>query len=1210
MNKKIRTLVILTTTGFMLSGCKAELDDFNANIKIESPQTEIQSNPVPQTMDEQPVNETKNEKVKLRTPENLNLNKYFVFTWDRVEYATGYVVNVDSVEYSVSVNSLNLKNVLREKKAYYLYVKAISNSTSFEDSDFSACYIYDNKNVEDEEIKKEGNFSDFDDVYTQEAFIGYGYDVINSSYINSYEVKLNYPIFDFEKVMNKRLLMVKERQSEDIYISGNSMESYQQTFEAKASAKAKIKKAFSGQIKGSFQQTKSSTTSALFYSYQHSTTCYQLVLQCSFDEYREMLSPSFKEDLLHLDIGTLFDRYGTHVITSVLMGGRFDLNYTMLSDEEIDTSKLSASLDTSFKAWAIDASINVSGDIEEKAKASNLDIYSTSHVFGGNYTQMNNENAILKNYSKWIESIEDKPSLVGIRDVNSLVGIWELLGDSDQEQARKAELERVFEKYGEDSYLELLSNYSITPPTIPQSVDVEVKDNRGNTVNLNDVANNSTIYLDLHVEPEIATISTKVTCDKPDYIEYNSSDYSIHIKPETPNGTVLYLTIDVGHGCKDFITLTVKRKYTIVFEGNGAINTPAAYTNVAHGSTIDEPMKPGKEGFVFDGWYYFEIPGDQTSYKKFDFESKQIFDDYVLYAKWNKFYPTISYINNFDGLDDATPSFNIEYNSILFRPASPQFSGYTFIDFYSDPQLTIPFTFGDSIKNNTIIYCKWVKDPKVSFFTNIYDENVDNLETISVRYGEKIDKPNPVATGYSLIGFYVDSNFETEFNFNQEIRKDTTIYVKFEKKTYTVTFDTCGGTPISNQIVKYKEKILNVSTTKEGYSFSCWYVDADKKVVFDPNIQVITCDLTLYAGWTNNPINISFDSDGGTIFAPIIRESATPIGDLSAYIPTKVGYQFLGWYDESGNRVYSTSSYLNDVIFTARWKYIFYTIELNINDGSGEQLIYDNVEQGKDFALPNITKSKEGYTFAGWSTNQFSRVVVHNDGEVVKDIANPSETIKLYGVWLENTYTISYMVDSSVFATQSGVYGTNDTITTLIPEKDGYEFLGWTDKLDNVEKYHAGDVVEKISTGDDVTLYAVFVPVIRKLSIKKSRTYGSVDISIDGTNIKSYGTSDTGSFEYNYDPRSSHNVTVRINLKGYVLGSKVHSSAGSQLGPVDNAYNATVYSVVAKLNGTEILQRNNLSDSSIVVDFSFMTDGNDMNLDIVFDSENQIVFVV
>ena len=70
--------------------------------------------------------------------------------------------------------------------------------------------------------------------------------------------------------------------------------------------------------------------------------------------------------------------------------------------------------------------------------------------------------------------------------------------------------------------------------------------------------------------------------------------------------------------------------------------------------------------------------------------------------------------------------------------------------------------------------------------------------------------------------------------------------------TYTVTFDSNGGSAVEAQTVKHGEKVTKpADPTKTDYVFAGWYEDSVTVTPFDFNIE-ITADWTLYAGWKTN----------------------------------------------------------------------------------------------------------------------------------------------------------------------------------------------------------------------------------------------------------------------------------------------------------------------------------------------------------------------
>lgn len=122
----------------------------------------------------------------------------------------------------------------------------------------------------------------------------------------------------------------------------------------------------------------------------------------------------------------------------------------------------------------------------------------------------------------------------------------------------------------------------------------------------------------------------------------------------------------------------------------------------------------------------------------------------------------------------------------------------------------------------------------------------------------------------SSLGFNVGkvSDFETEImkflhENSESIHKDyqdtngdvvISVPVEFyneeeEVSTYTVTFETNGGTQVESQTLSYNDCVeVPTSPTKEGYTFGGWYTDMNLEFSYDFETKV-TKNLTLYAKW-------------------------------------------------------------------------------------------------------------------------------------------------------------------------------------------------------------------------------------------------------------------------------------------------------------------------------------------------------------------------
>ncbi|XMB72288.1 BMP family ABC transporter substrate-binding protein [Mycoplasmatota bacterium WC30] len=75
-------------------------------------------------------------------------------------------------------------------------------------------------------------------------------------------------------------------------------------------------------------------------------------------------------------------------------------------------------------------------------------------------------------------------------------------------------------------------------------------------------------------------------------------------------------------------------------------------------------------------------------------------------------------------------------------------------------------------------------------------------------------------------------------------------------KTFTVTFDTYGGSPVESQEVKFGHKIIKpIEPIKEGFTFKGWSIDNDKWAFSG---FVVTEDITLNAMWELNHYTITY----------------------------------------------------------------------------------------------------------------------------------------------------------------------------------------------------------------------------------------------------------------------------------------------------------------------------------------------------------------
>ena len=158
--------------------------------------------------------------------------------------------------------------------------------------------------------------------------------------------------------------------------------------------------------------------------------------------------------------------------------------------------------------------------------------------------------------------------------------------------------------------------------------------------------------------------------------------------------------------------------------------------------------------------------------------------------------------------------------------------------------------------------------------TGVSDMTVSEIES----------EPVPARSGYTFVGWYKDGAFTDKVTFPYEVTAEQTLYAKWNKNTYTVHFDTDGGTAVDDMIVSEIEQ--SPVTTKDGYTFDGWYTDkAFKNEVTFP--YEVTETLTLYAKWTlNESEKIVFTVDGNGVLTAV---SGLTESDMTVEIPSEVG---------------------------------------------------------------------------------------------------------------------------------------------------------------------------------------------------------------------------------------------------------------------------------------------------------------------------------
>lgn len=195
----------------------------------------------------------------------------------------------------------------------------------------------------------------------------------------------------------------------------------------------------------------------------------------------------------------------------------------------------------------------------------------------------------------------------------------------------------------------------------------------------------------------------------------------------------------------------------------------------------------------------------------------------------------------------------------------PEKDNFLFEGWYSDDAYNNEVSGELSISENICLYAKYCQ---LSCTVTFNSNGGSAVETQSVSTNSLAKEPAaPSKEGYTFKGWFRDEACTEAYGFDTPVTSDITLYAKWEKipdntnnektATYTVTFDTNGGSNIVAQTVtEGKQVTAPANPKKKNCGFGGWYTDKECTVSYN-FATPITKDTTLYAKWYTVTFNAS-----------------------------------------------------------------------------------------------------------------------------------------------------------------------------------------------------------------------------------------------------------------------------------------------------------------------------------------------------------------
>lgn len=401
------------------------------------------------------------------------------------------------------------------------------------------------------------------------------------------------------------------------------------------------------------------------------------------------------------------------------------------------------------------------------------------------------------------------------------------------------------------------------------------------------------------------------------------------------------------------------------------------------------------------------------------------------------------------------------------------------------------------------------------------------------------NKINGVATTVADIipyGAYMTNS--TDYGSEGLVASSTTVALS----KYTATYDYNSGTEQSPGTTSYTlaDRFTYPAVSREGYDFTAWIANEETETVNQIPVlknRAASGTIRFTADWTPIPYVIQYDMDGGANHPDNIQVYDITQGVVTLKSPTeRIGYDFVGWFDEKGSQVTSLAfdqvKHAENKTYRlkARWKLTEYQVDFTVKTTQGTRLTY--TIQTEDTSLPDPDPSvvPVGKDFYYWKTSDGTKIAA-------LPTDNP-RNLTLSPEWGDIIYTASFYDENGAalpsftkkYTARTGVAAAE------MPRyfKEGTIFEGWFRKEDT---QHTRPVTSiQPGTSEDTNLYAHVTP------IRYTLTYQLNGGTYSGSNPVTYTFSKKATL-----PTDKEISYTGYTFKGWFLSSDF---SGSALGEV------------------------------------------------------------
>lgn len=632
-------------------------------------------------------------------------------------------------------------------------------------------------------------------------------------------------------------------------------------------------------------------------------------------------------------------------------------------------------------------------------------------------------------------------------------------------------------------------------------------------------------------------------------------------------------------------TDTTSQSYTVTFYNDDSEITS---TQIEAGTALTIlPETPFKSGYRFDHWENAETHETVTAdtIVTSDLTVKAVFTEISIYTVTVNYY----YHNNSANQDVTFDKeiFQLEERDTPYQITPPtstevkreEDSTLTADAIYYPQEAVIELKSGDlAIKDEldgnidgkvtiNLQYVPYTAEYTVHYMLkNLTDDDYTEIQSVT-NHGVLGSTVSPQVLSYDYAIF--EKTEATKLTQSQ----GQNLYVYYTRNSYTLSYNTNGGSYIPYQTGLYESKVSLTDNvpTKTGYTFVGWHEKEDLSDTAKTSGTItLDSDKTLYAEWKANTVNYTINyykevynnATGTTSYVYDSAVSASgKVGttvqadEAPALTTVPTGYERESAYGMNANSNVTIAadgtSVLKVYYSLVRYTFVFnlngpyyYTngfstgrISKNGSDYYNSNYTIQNVVLGQDISSQwpsgdDVTDTYNYYSFVGWSSNTTTVLFVTRRHEVTEDMILGADSSN------RKTYTANWQTGLITKQVDYYLQSANDPNVYELSSKYSQFYNSQANTMLN-PKNIAGFTITETPSGysNSTGYYYGSTYVVDHYRFYYTRNTYSIDYYYNGSNINTISSipfeQNINSSTYNYTPERPSGIDADYTWGGW-----------------------------------------------------------------------------